>query len=67
MDNVSIFQQLEEQVVKTEHQVEELDRAVEHFIGLNGSGDGVRKLLRAKIRNNKQLQQVCKQSKKKKR
>lgn len=62
MENVSVnpvFSELESEIKKTEMQLENLGAAVESFVKLNGSGDGVRKIIRKRLKKCKKFQEVC--------
>ena len=52
-NNNDVVQQLESEMKETQERVERLGDAVQSFIKLNGSGDGVRKRLRKSLKTSK--------------
>lgn len=63
MDNAMInpvFERLENEVKKTDIQLQTLNEVVESFVKLNGSGDGVRRKIRTSLKKSKGLQEICK-------
>lgn len=63
MDNATVnpvFERLEDEVKKTDVQLQTLGEVVESFVRLNGAGDGLRKEIRARLKQSKGIQDICK-------
>lgn len=58
-----IFDMLEDEVKKADMQLETLNEAVESFVKLNGAGDGVRKIIRTRLKQSKVIQELSKKKK----